>query len=135
MHASRHFESGDVICEFAARSIEPYPTYLTIQTGEQQHITLSPEFLQFTNHSCDPNVFFDTARMELVCLKNISPGDELAYFYPSTEWEMDQPFDCRCGTDRCLQVIKGARHLESEVRERYQFSEFIAVKMKQQDNL
>ena len=135
LRSAAHFQPGDVITPFTAKTTESHPTYLTIQTGEGQHITLSPEFLQFTNHSCDPNVFFDTASMELVCLKNISPLDELTYFYPSTEWEMDQPFDCNCGSDMCLKVIKGARYLTEEVKERYAFSEFIKFKMKQQNFL
>lgn len=30
-------------------------------------------------------------------LRDIQPGDELSFFYPSTEWEMAQGFECKCG--------------------------------------
>lgn len=131
LQASAHFRKDDIICKFSAKTTEAHPTYLTIQTGEDRHITLSPEFLQYTNHSCDPNVFFDTSSMELICLREIVPGDELAYFYPSTEWEMDQPFECQCGSDSCLHFIQGAKYLSLQERERYNFSEFITRKMNQ----
>lgn len=131
LQSSAHFQPGDMICPFAAKTTERYPNYLTVQIGEEQHITLSPEFLQYTNHSCDPNVFFETGAMQLICLQPIQPGDELTYFYPSTEWEMDQAFDCNCGSVSCLQVIRGAAYLPSGVRERYRFSEYISLKMKE----
>ena len=50
-----------VICSFSAGITQSYATYLTVQTGADRHITLMPEFLQYINHSCGPNVFFNTA--------------------------------------------------------------------------
>jgi SET domain-containing protein len=40
--------------------------------------------MQYINHSCDPNVAFDTTAFKLVALKDIKAGDELVFFYPST---------------------------------------------------
>src|SRR5689334_12282416 len=77
LHATVHFAPGDVICNFGAGITQSYPTYLTVQTGADRHITLMPEFLQYINHSCNPNVFFDTSSMQLVCLQALQPGDEL----------------------------------------------------------
>ena len=103
-------------------------TYLTVQTGEDKHITLQPEFLQYINHSCYPNVFFDTTAMQLVALKEIQPGDELMFFYPSTEWDMSQPFDCFCGTTQCLHRIQGAAYLSDEEAKGYRLTDFINEK-------
>ncbi len=83
-----------------------YATYLTVQTGTDRHITLIPDFLQYINHSCSPNIFFNTTTMELVCLQPIQPGDEFTFFYPSTEWEMAQPFVCNCGTAGMFTINK-----------------------------
>lgn len=47
----------------------------------------------------------------LVGPKGIKPGDELSFFYPSTEWHMAQPFDCLCGTPTCRGRIAGARDM------------------------
>ena len=96
-----------------------------MQTGLNEHITLQPDFLQYCNHSCEPNVFFDTTKFELVALKNINVGDELTFFYPSSEWNMDQPFACTCGNKNCLQTIKGAAYLSKEVLANYKLTDFI----------
>ncbi|MBK6632909.1 MAG: SET domain-containing protein-lysine N-methyltransferase [Chitinophagaceae bacterium] len=125
LHTSVSFTPGDVICHFGAGVIQPYATYLTVQTGADRHITLVPEFLQYINHSCAPNVFFNTSTMELVCLRSLQPGDEFTFFYPSTEWEMAQPFVCNCGHEGCLQLINGASHLSVETLSKYKLTDFI----------
>ena len=125
LHASAFFDAGDIITEFTPEHILDAPTYLTVQTGEHKHITLEPSFLQYINHSCDPNVFFDTTHMQLLALKEIQPGDELMFFYPSSEWEMTQSFDCFCGTKQCLHKIQGAVHLSEEEAQRYKLTDFI----------
>lgn len=125
LHAAAFFDAGDTICEFAAEKTLPEATYLTVQTGVEKHITLWPDFLQFVNHSCDPNVFFDTSRMLLTALKKIEPGDEFTFFYPSTEWSMAQPFDCFCGSAQCLHHIQGAAYLTKEQASRYRLTDFI----------
>ena len=125
LNAERIIEAGEVISFFSANETFTYPTYLTVQIGTNKHITLMPEFLQYINHSCDPNVFFDTTLMQLVCLKPIAIGEELRFFYPSTEWQMTQQFVCNCGSANCLQLIQGAAYLNSEVAGQYRFTNFI----------
>lgn len=129
LHANAFFDAGDVLCSFEAREVLNAPNYLTVQTGDDKHIMLQPEFLQYINHSCSPNVFFDTNVMQLVALKEIQPGDEMLFFYPSTEWDMSQPFDCFCGTPQCLHTIKGAAYLSDEVAMRYRLTAFIQQKI------
>src|SRR6476620_4113147 len=73
LFALRSYQPGDVIADFSAGTISAEPTYLTVQVGVRKHITLQPEFLQYINHSCEPNVFFDTTTMELVALKELHP--------------------------------------------------------------
>ncbi len=125
LYAAVFFDAGDVLASFAAGKIVETPTYLTVQVGYQKHILLDPEFLQYINHSCDPNVFFDTTQMQLVALKNIQPGDEIVFFYPSAEWDMAQPFTCRCGSANCIHQIGGAAYLSGETIQQYRFTDFI----------
>ena len=129
LHATTFFDVGDTICAFGANKVLDTPNYLTVQTGEDKHITLDPEFLQYINHSCNPNVFFNTTTMELVALKEIQPGDEMMFFYPSTEWKMEQPFDCFCGTHQCLHRIQGAFYLSKAEAGRYRLTDFILEKL------
>lgn len=133
--ATKAILAGEIISKFHAGITQSYATYLTVQTGVDKHITLNPEFLQYINHSCAPNVFFDTDAMELVCLRNIQPGEELTFFYPSTEWEMSQSFLCNCGNKDCLQLINGASHLSAETLSKYRLTDFIKQQAKQKQLL
>ena len=129
LHANKSFSPDEVICSFKAGITQSYATYLTVQTDLNTHITLVPEFLQYINHSCAPNVFFDTTNMNLICLRPLQPGDEFTFFYPSTEWEMAQPFVCNCGDVLCLQLINGASHLTEETLSRYRMTDFINTQL------
>jgi len=121
----RDLSKGSTVTPFTAGSVLSDPTYLTVQTGPHRHITLQPDMLQYTNHSCDPNVFFNTDEMRLEALRDIRAGEELRYFYPATEWEMDRPFTCRCGAPGCLGLISGAAALDEALVPRYRFTSFI----------
>ncbi|HMG67755.1 MAG TPA: SET domain-containing protein-lysine N-methyltransferase [Chitinophagaceae bacterium] len=120
---------GDIICDFGASAILQTPSYLTVQVNETEHICLQPSFLQYINHSCSPNVCFDTTTFKVICLQPIKRGDELSYFYPSTEWAMAQPFQCVCGFDNCLGYIQGASYLSKELISSYRFTDFIFQKL------
>ena len=119
------FKRGDIIAAFSAKSVVDKPNYLTVQVDHNKHIELSPDFLQYTNHSCSPNVFYNTSTMQLIAIEEIKIGDEICFFYPSTEIDMAQPFICGCGSHCCLKEIKGAMHLDSEVLKKYKLSDFV----------
>ena len=124
--STHYFTVNDVVATFNAEAIYSIPNYLTVQIGENQHVTLSPSFLQYINHSCEPNVFFDTSMMQLICLQPIAAGDEFCFFYPSSEWDMAQPFVCHCGTPSCIALISGAAHVDKDVIGQYRVTDFIA---------
>lgn len=44
----------------------------------------------------------------------LKAGQELTFFYPSTEWNMAQGFDCFCGSRNCCGYISGAKNMSSE---------------------
>ncbi|MEQ1676306.1 MAG: SET domain-containing protein-lysine N-methyltransferase [Chitinophagaceae bacterium] len=125
LFALRSYQPGEIIANFSAGTISAEPTYLTVQVGIGKHITLQPEFLQYINHSCDPNVFFDTTTMQLVALKELAVEEEMTFFYPSTEWKMTQSFNCYCGSNNCMGEIRGAAYLSKEAVGHYRFTDFI----------
>lgn len=43
--------------------------------------------------------------------KGIKSGEDITFFYPSTEWDMAQGFECSCGAADCLGQIRGAKYL------------------------
>jgi len=125
LFATTAFSKGDVIIDFASSKIVTTPNYLTVQVGEDKHIHLSPEYLQYTNHSCEPNVLFNTSTMQFECLTDVAIGDELTFFYPATEWKISQTFNCHCGKPACIGLIKGASELSVDVLRKYKLTEFI----------
>lgn len=130
LHSRQHFRKNDIIAGFSPGEVFQTPNYLTVQMGIDKHITLVPEFLQYSNHSCNPNIFFDTTTMQVIALRDIEPSDELCFFYPSTEFEMAQPFICFCGSGDCLQNIKGAKFLPAAALGRYRLTDFIQQQLK-----
>jgi hypothetical protein len=129
LHAAVTIKAETIFATFEAAAIVKYPNKFTIQVNEHTHIILSPEVLQFINHSCNPNIFFNTTTFEIKALRDISRGDEYTFFYPSTEWLMDAPFNCFCGADNCLHKIEGASFLTAESIARYRFTDFILQKL------
>jgi hypothetical protein len=124
------FQPNEVIATFHWDTIHAKPSYLTVQISDTEHIELSPGYLECVNHSCDPNSFFDTAKRMFVALKPIQEGEEFTFFYPSSEWDMDQAFQCNCGSPACLGTIKGAKYLPAGLLKNYRFTDFIEQKLK-----
>jgi hypothetical protein len=61
----------------------------------------------------------DTTTMRVVAARDLEAGEELTFFYPSTEWDMDRPFRCRCGAPECIGVVSGAKHLAPDTLQRF----------------
>jgi len=121
--------AGTELCAFSALAVLESPNYLTLQVGVNKHILLNPPVLQYINHSCEPNVFFDTSAMLLLALKDIKPKEELKFFYPSTEWEMDRSFICNCHASTCLGIIRGARFIPKNILAKHRLTGFIQQQM------
>lgn len=84
--AVRDFPKGATIA--ALEGLTPgEKRYSTVQISETKHIELNSD-LVFMNHSCDPSAHMEVDRMLVTAAKDISVGDELTFFYPSTEWDM-----------------------------------------------
>ncbi|MDJ0556632.1 MAG: hypothetical protein QNJ68_19765 [Microcoleaceae cyanobacterium MO_207.B10] len=75
LYATVEFKPGQVISNFGDREILDRPNYLTVQIREYRHIMLDPEFLQYINHSWNPNIFFDTQKRVVISLRNIEIGE------------------------------------------------------------
>ncbi|KAJ2993500.1 hypothetical protein NUW58_g1818 [Xylaria curta] len=104
------------------------PTWSSVQAGRNLHIELNSK-LVFINHSCDPTLEWDMERMEVRVSKNrdLKKGDLLSFFYPSTEWNMAQPFTCWCkaGEGVCFGRITGAAHLDARRLDNYWINGYI----------
>lgn len=100
--------------------------YTSVQTGPDSHIELNSDIV-FINHSCQPSLVFDMDKMEVrVCGERaLGKGDALTFFYPSSEWDMAQPFCCACGEECCRGVIDGAGKMDERVLRGYWLNKHI----------
>ena len=113
----RAYKKGEVICDIPSENLTNEPNRFTVQIGRDKHTHVGK--LAALNHSCDPNVILNTENMKMVAYRDIEKGEELFFFYPSTEWQMDAPFICLCGSANCINVVAGARFLPLSTLERH----------------
>ncbi|KAL1961002.1 hypothetical protein VTO42DRAFT_4890 [Malbranchea cinnamomea] len=158
--ANRDIPANTLLAKNTSTTLASTKDYSTVQISPTLHIRLNSDLL-YCNHSCDPNVRFVTSTLqpdetrkktagssnqapaepsvagaiEVWSTRDISAGEELRFFYPSTEWEMAQPFDCSCGAEKCLGRIDGAKNLPTEVLERYWLSDHIKSLLAARDGL
>jgi hypothetical protein len=121
------YKKGDVICEMPSENIMDKPNRFTVQIAKDKHTHVGK--LAALNHSCDPNVILDTERMLMIARRDIEKGEELYFFYPSTEWEMQAPFICLCGSANCIHVVAGARFLPLSTLEHHYLNKHIREMM------
>lgn len=103
------YRKGDIICPIPTESLYATPNQFTVQIAADKHVEVKE--LASMNHSCAPSTILDTTRMLVFAARDLAAGDELTFFYPSTEWEMSSPFICLCGAPNCIHVVAGARFL------------------------
>ncbi|WVQ73055.1 hypothetical protein IAR50_002618 [Cryptococcus sp. DSM 104548] len=120
--AVREYKPGEVITPLTNISLAPEKAYSSVQfgPGPRDHLELNSDLL-FMNHSCSPTAEVhlpaDQSQWAVHASSNgdgIKKGDALTFFYPSTEWDMAQGFECACGSDNCLGQINGAKHVSLE---------------------
>ncbi len=109
---------GEVVYHITGHRITEIPTYQTIQVGHGTHIE-ELGVIAYLNHSCQPNTVIDVAQLDVVATRDIAAGEDLNFFYPSTEWEMDRPFICLCGAPQCVRLVAGAKYLSVDTLSRY----------------
>lgn len=114
-----------------ARITNPTPAtcaYTSVQASRSLHIELNCD-LVYINHSCRPTLVFDMERWEVRVNpdlhQGLKAGDELTFFYPSTEYAMAQPFGCRCGEKECRGTITGAKDMPLDILRQYWLSPHI----------
>jgi len=117
------YRKGEVICSIPSENIVDKPTRFTVQITKDRHTHVGK--LAALNHSCDPNVILDTEHMVMIARRDINKNEELSFFYPATEWEMQAPFICLCGSTNCIHVVAGARFLPLSTLERHYLSRHI----------
>ncbi|SAM03778.1 hypothetical protein [Absidia glauca] len=125
------FAKGATVVDL--QGLTPGPKlYSSVQVSATKHVELNSD-LVFMNHSCDPTMSMDVDRMAIVALKDVKAGDEMTFFYPSTEWDMAQPFACWCGSSKCIETVRGAKHLSTDTLKQFVLSKHIQQLVNERD--
>ena len=110
--AAVDFEAGDTVLQCSQDEIQETRTWRTVQVAVGRH--LKNEFLAYVDHSCDPNTLFDVDALRLTATRDIQKGHMITFFYPGSEVELAQAFECNCGATSCLKMVRGAFYLTPE---------------------
>lgn len=127
--------AGSVFTAITAHTRAPHATYSTVQVGRNAHIELNSD-LVYCNHSCAPSLEFDMRRFEVRVARgrDLKEGEPLTFFYPSSEWDMAQPFRCTCGAgEKCKGLIKGAAYMDAGALEGYWLNEHVLASLKEKE--
>ena len=127
-------EPGERLCAIEGAVLVNERAYTSVQVSEEHDMELKSD-LVYCNHSCDPSVIFDTSKLEVRVASDrpLRRSQDVTFFYPSTEWSMTQPFQCNCGSERCLGMIKGAEDLDAGVLGQYWLTPHIRRLLEKRD--
>lgn len=136
--------------------------YTTVQVGcgDGDHVELNCEFV-YMNHACLPTTRLvvetthashlhdengegekergqeqqEDVSISVWAVRDIPAGGDLTFDYCTTEWVMDQPFDCSCRAAQCRGRIAGARELSPAQLDRIQGvnAHILVLKQRQQE--
>ncbi|CAC9546988.1 conserved hypothetical protein [Leishmania infantum JPCM5] len=100
----------------------PFPTMYTICVGVHRHL-LFGDAAECIAHHCDPNVEVRVGEsgegtFDFVSIRDIARDEMIAFNYTTTEWDMNTPFVCLCGSPKCAGTIQGFKHLQEAEQQR-----------------
>lgn len=116
--AIRPISAGTKIFTVTGRE-SPIPTRHSIQVGAGVHVDMDDVhdpteamrryFWRFMDHACDPNTVI--RHRNVIARRDIAAGETVSFNYNTTEYEMAEPFRCRCDSALCIGLVRGARYL------------------------
>ncbi len=118
------FKEGDLIVRIVPDVYLSQPTWSSVQVAADRHVD-ELGVLAYLNHSCAPNTYVDVSTLAVMAAREVASGEELTFFYPSTEWEMARPFTCWCAADVCLGQIGGAKTVPTSILAHHRLSPHI----------
>ena len=100
----------------------------TVQVDKNKHVVPEGPMNVF-NHSCQPNAKWVYEHHKaaypgldashdvfwyMVAVRDIEKGEDVTFDYTTSEYDMAQSFQCKCGTEMCLGEIKGFKYLSPQ---------------------
>jgi len=131
---------GEVVAAFGGRALTR-DAFELLPLGQQLRSIQIDEFLflagapepepaDFINHSCDPNCTMSGSTI-VVAMRDIVPGELLAYDYATSDGSAYDEFECACGATLCRGKVTGSDWMLPELQLRYRgsFSPYLAKRI------
>ncbi|KAG5466506.1 hypothetical protein LSCM4_01657 [Leishmania orientalis] len=120
-YARNHIAAGTRLFHCIGLVI-PFPTMYTICVGVHQHL-LFGDAAECIAHHCDPNVAVRIGEsgegtFDFVTIRDIARDEMITFNYTTTEWDMNTPFVCLCGSPKCAGTIQGFKYLQEADQQR-----------------
>jgi SET domain len=113
LFANAGISAGEVLITYDGPVID-HATRYSIQVDDDKHIEGTAESNAFLNHSCAPTAFVDWTGPKLRAMRDLAAGEEITCNYLTTDWELHECFECKCGAPNCHGKLKGLKYLSAE---------------------
>src|SRR5438105_8899772 len=100
---------GDVVTFDALEALNRIRQRYSVQVEEDLYLvtTRDNDPTDYINHSCAPNLGM-SGQIALVAMRDIAPGQEVAFDYAMTDGSPYDEFACACGAPDCRGYVSGA---------------------------
>ncbi|MGI4731651.1 MAG: SET domain-containing protein [Janthinobacterium lividum] len=145
VHAVAGFKEGDVLTRFTGPRVarDRLPARLVgrrdrfVQVSADQYMGPSGAIDDLVNHSCAPNagLRFGDGGVFLLAIRDIAPGEEIAWDYSTTLTDRSWQMVCACGADDCRGVIGAFETLPPERQEWFRARNLVAPYLRRRDRV
>lgn len=136
VYATEGFREGEIVTRFtgsrvAARRLPRNPSGRDdrfLQIAPDAYLGPSGEIDDLINHSCAPNtgLRFADGKVLLIAIRDIAPGEEIAWDYSTTLADPSWRMTCVCGAAECRGTVAAFDTLPPERREWFRARDLVA---------
>lgn len=140
--AAQGFAPGDTVIRFTGPRVgaDRLPRELHgaadrfVQIGAGEYLGPSGRIDDLINHSCAPNtgLRFRSDGIFLVALREIQPGEEIAWDYSTTVSDPDWRMPCACGSPVCRGIVGAFATLPEDRQRWYRDHDLVAPHLREQ---
>jgi D-alanine-D-alanine ligase-like ATP-grasp enzyme len=109
-------KEGEFVMDIGNLPTGPLNNKWALTKSHCEYYTTTTSPLQYTNHSCSPNIAISSDGGHFMAHRNIAADEEITFHYNTTEYDMACPFKCVCRAARCAGLIRGFRYLSADDR-------------------
>eukprot|EP01084_Bolivina_argentea_P290771 499569_1 len=114
IYATKDIKKDELIYDFSHSKTVSYVTQHNSEIADKKYIVYDDTDWSYHNHHCDPNMYHDFNILHAYALRSIKKGDEITRNYCTNHWKLGFPFECQCGANCCIGLVRGAKFLNFE---------------------